>query len=82
MSRFFLFFCGKLVVVICFMLVIAITIKDLPLRSNNKELPTMKSAIWFESTCQKKLTGIKILVTQARLETNLPDTHNKRLYLD
>ena len=43
MSRFFSSFCGKIVIVIYFML--AITIKNLALKWNNKKLITGKSAV-------------------------------------
>ena len=45
-SRFFSLFCGEIVIIICFIL--AVAIKNLALRWNNKELATGKSAVWFE----------------------------------
>ncbi len=54
-SRFFNFFCGEMVVIICSML--AVTIKDLALRWNNKEMVTGKNVVRFEPTSQKKATG-------------------------
>ena len=55
MSCFFSSFCGEIVIVIGFMLVIAI--KNLALRSNNKELANEKSAVQFKPTSQKKATN-------------------------
>ncbi len=54
-SRFFSPFRGEMVVVICSML--AVAIKDLALRWNNKELATGKSAVRFEPASQKKATS-------------------------
>ena len=67
-SRCFSLFCGKMVVVICSML--AVAIKDLALRQNNKELPTGKIAVWFEPTSQKKPTSTQALATPTRIGTN------------
>lgn len=52
MSPFFNPFCGKIVIVIFFIL--AIAIKNRALRLNNKKWVTEKSAVWFEPRNQKK----------------------------
>ncbi len=54
-SCFFSPFCGKMIRVICAMLVVAI--EDLELCMNNKNLPLGKSAIPFEPYTQKSEKG-------------------------
>lgn len=55
-SHFSFFFCDKIVIMICSIL--AVIIKDLALRGNNKKLVNKKSVIWFKLTSQKKVTDI------------------------
>ena len=55
MSHFFLFFCRKMIKVVCAILIIAI--KDLELRLGNSNLLLGKSAIWFEQSAQKGEIG-------------------------
>lgn len=54
-SHFFLPFCGKMIRVVCAMLVVAI--EDLEVRLGNSNLPLGKSAIWVEPLAQKGDTG-------------------------
>lgn len=78
-SRFFSFLSGEIVVVIYSML--AVAIKDLALKRNNKELVIRKNAVWFKPSNQKKLTGIQNLAIPTRLGINQLGTHNRKLYL-
>ena len=55
-SRFFTPFCGKIIIIIYFML--AIIMQNLALRWNNKNLAIGENTIWFESTSQKKAINI------------------------
>ncbi len=54
-SHFFLLFCGKMIKVICTILVVAI--KDLEVCLGNSNLPLGKNAIRFELLIQKRETS-------------------------
>ena len=55
MCHFFFLFYGKMIRVVCAMLVVAI--ENLEMQLNNSNLPIGKSAICFEPLAQKRETG-------------------------
>ena len=68
-AHFFSLFYGKMIVVICSML--AVAIKDLAMRWNNMELAvTGKSAVQFELAIQRKQLAYKPLYLFALKKTN------------